>query len=37
MQVLEINKMAANYFYYQLRTESGAQAMQYLKSRAAFG
>lgn len=33
MQVLEINKMAANYFYYQLRTESGAQAMQYLKSR----
>ena len=33
MQVLEINKMATNYFYYQLRTESGAQAMQYLKSR----
>ena len=23
----------SNYFYYQLRTESGAQAMQYLKSR----
>lgn len=28
MQVLEINKMAANYFYYQLRTESGALAFR---------
>lgn len=33
MQVLELNKMAANYFYYQLRTENGVQAMQYLKNR----
>ena len=36
MQVLEINKMAANYFYYQLRQrQSGAQAMQYLKRQTA--
>lgn len=33
MQILELNKMAANYFYYQLRTENGAQAMRYLKNR----
>ena len=31
MQVLEINKMAANYFYYQLRTESGANRYPSLK------
>ena len=33
MQVLEINKMAANYFIISFCTESGAQARQYLKSR----
>ncbi|MDO5424813.1 MAG: DNA primase [Eubacteriales bacterium] len=33
-QILELNKMAANYFYYQLRTENGRQAMDYLKGRA---
>ncbi|MDY3918240.1 MAG: DNA primase [Candidatus Limivivens sp.] len=32
-QILELNKMAANYFYYQLRTENGKQAMDYLKGR----
>jgi len=32
-QILELNKQAANYFYYQLRTENGAHAMEYLKNR----
>ena len=32
-RILELNKMAAKYFYYQLRTENGAQAMEYLKGR----
>ena len=32
-RILELNKMAANYFYYQLRTENGKQAMEYLKGR----
>ena len=32
-QVLELNKTAAKYFYYQLRTEQGAAGMKYLKNR----
>ena len=32
-KILELNKMAAKYFYYQLRTKNGAQAMIYLKGR----
>ncbi len=32
-QILSVNKMAAKYFYYQLRTENGRQAMDYLKNR----
>ncbi|MDO4453340.1 MAG: DNA primase [Eubacteriales bacterium] len=32
-QILELNKQAANYFYYQLRTENGAHAMEYLSKR----
>lgn len=32
-QILELNKMAAKYFYYQLRTENGIQAMRYLQNR----
>lgn len=32
-KILELNKMAANYFYYQLRTENGQQAMEYLRGR----
>ena len=32
-QILEVNKMAAKYFYYQLRSENGAHAMKYLKDR----
>lgn len=32
--ILDVNKMAAKYFYYQLRSENGAQAMKYLKDRA---
>lgn len=32
-QILNVNKMAARYFYYQLRTENGRQAMEYLKNR----
>lgn len=32
-RILELNKMAAKYFYYQLRMESGKQAMAYLKGR----
>ena len=31
--ILNLNKMAAKYFYYQLRTESGKPAMEYLKQR----
>ena len=31
--VLEVNKMAAKYFYYQLRTEQGEMAMNYLRNR----
>lgn len=31
--ILELNKMAAKYFYFQLRTESGQQALEYLKGR----
>lgn len=32
-KILDLNKIAANYFYYQLRTENGKQAMDYLKDR----
>lgn len=32
-RLLELNKTAAKYFYYQLRTENGKQAMAYLKNR----
>lgn len=32
--ILDVNKMAAKYFYYQLRSENGIQAMKYLKDRA---
>ncbi|MDO4522204.1 MAG: DNA primase [Eubacteriales bacterium] len=32
-QILELNRTAAKYFYYQLRRDSGAQAMKYLKER----
>lgn len=32
--VLEVNKMAATFFYYQLRAPQGAKAMEYLKNRA---
>ena len=31
--VLEVNKMAAKYFYYQLRAPQGEKAMEYLKGR----
>lgn len=31
--LLEVNKEAAKYFYYQLRQKQGQQAMQYLKNR----
>ena len=33
MQVLEINKMAANYFYYQLKQPQGRPGYEYLKNR----
>ena len=32
-QILNLNKQAAKYYYYQLRTENGVQAMEYLKKR----
>lgn len=32
-QILEVNKQAARYYYYQLRTENGAHAMEYLTKR----
>ena len=32
-ELLEINKQAAQYFYYQLRTEKGAQGYQYFAGR----
>lgn len=32
-RILEVNKLAAKYFYYQLWTETGRQAMEYLKGR----
>ena len=32
-ELLEINKQAAQYFYYQLRTEKGARGYQYLAGR----
>ena len=32
-QLLEINKEAAKYFYYQLRTERGSVGMEYLRKR----
>ena len=32
-RILNVNKMAAKYYYYQLRTENGRQAMEYLKNR----
>ena len=32
-QILNVNKLAAKYYYYQLRTESGKIAMEYLKNR----
>ena len=31
--MLEVNKMAAKYFYYQLRAPQGEKAMEYLKGR----
>ena len=31
--VLEVNKMAAKYFYYQLRSEQGTKALEYLRNR----
>ena len=31
--ILEVNKIAAKYFYYQLRIPQGAKAMEYLKNR----
>lgn len=31
--ILELNKMAAKYYYYQLRSPSGQQGMEYLKGR----
>ena len=35
--LLEINKLAAGYFYYQLRRESGRQAHEYLTGRGLSG
>ena len=35
-RILNVNKMAAKYYYYQLRTENGRQAMEYLKNRRLF-
>ena len=32
-KLLEINKEAAKYFYYQLRTERGSVGMEYLRKR----
>ncbi|MCC2190054.1 DNA primase [Fusicatenibacter faecihominis] len=32
-RILNVNKMTAKYYYYQLRTENGRQAMEYLKNR----
>ena len=32
-ELLEINKQAAQYFYYQLRTEKGQTGLDYLKNR----
>lgn len=32
-RLLELNKMAARYFYYQLRSENGRQGLEYLKNR----
>ncbi len=32
--VLELNKMAAKFYYYQLRSPQGARGMEYLKNRA---
>ncbi len=32
-RILELNKLAATYFYYQLRSENGKQAMEYLRNR----
>ncbi len=31
--ILNVNKMAGKYYYYQLRTEAGKQGMDYLRSR----
>ena len=31
--ILEVNKMAGKFYYYQLRTEVGRQGMEYLKNR----
>lgn len=33
IRILDLNKMAANYFYFQLRQENGRLAMDYLKGR----
>ena len=33
MRLLEVNKEAAKYFYYQLRTERGSVGMEYLRKR----
>ena len=33
MRLLEVNKVAARYYYYQLRTPAGTHAMEYLKNR----
>ena len=31
--ILEVNKIAAKYFYYQLRAQQGVKAMEYLRNR----
>lgn len=31
--ILEVNKIAAKYFYYQLRSQQGTKAMEYLRNR----
>lgn len=33
-RILEVNKMAAAFYYYQLRSKAGAQGLEYLKGRA---
>lgn len=35
--ILEVNKIAAKYFYYQLRSQQGTKAMEYLRNRMLSG